>query len=84
MSEGLSFEQWREAYRRADLHPKCATWKCPADAVGWLYAPDGEANPAWAVCEKHGEEFREKINEKWSIVPILDHYARQAVKGAAS
>lgn len=86
--DAVSFEKWREAYRRANLPTRCHTHGCEAKAVGWLYAPDGKANPGGAICEKHGQvvtkEFSEKLMQHWYIVPLLDHYAYAAMKGAAS
>jgi len=63
------------------IPPPCSNYvgarkrRCPETATHWLVHPDGELNPGGHVCETHGNkiiaEFAEKIEEEWSLVPIV-------------
>lgn len=50
-------------------------YPCPETATHWLVAPDGALNPGGHVCKGHGlsiiKEFREKIDETWTLIPIV-------------
>jgi hypothetical protein len=68
---------------------RCSHWprngaRCEAEATHWIYAPDGAPVPGCYVCEEHGtiaaNEYREKLQEEWRLVPLEEHARLGACK----
>lgn len=61
--------------------------RCEANAVVWLVDPDGELVPAGQLCQAHADaaigEFREKLGETWTTVPIVRQPTSEVLKVTA-
>jgi hypothetical protein len=55
---------------------RCSARPCVEQATRWLIHPDGGRNPGGYVCQDCADkilsEYRDKLGESWSTVPILE------------